>query len=99
VLEYLELMVGKRLLVRITYVGSGDSSDEKVQFVGVVTDVDPVVMIDHGMAEPFSLPAERDAYDEAPPGHYTLHDTGEVVEDPDFMTTWTVNPPDKWFDE
>jgi hypothetical protein len=99
VLENLELMVGKRLLVGITYVGSSDSSDEKVQFVGVVTGVDPVVTIDHGMAEPFSLPAEPDAYDEAPPGQCTLQDTGEVVEDPDFMTTWTVNPPDKWFDE
>jgi|SRR5665213_176561 len=99
VLENLEVVVGKRLLVGITYVGSPDSPDEKLQVVGVVTEVDPVVMIDHGIAEPFSLPAEPDAYDEAPPGEYTLHGSGEVIEDPDFMTIWTVNPPDKWFEE
>jgi hypothetical protein len=99
VLERLEVMIGKRLLVGITYVGSVDGPGNKLQFVGVVTEVDPEVVIDHDSAEPFRLPAESDAYNEAPPGEYTLHGTGEAIEDPDFMTIWTVNPPDKWFDE
>ena len=99
VIENLEVMVGKRLLVGIAYVGTADGPGETLQFVGVVTEIDPLVTIDHDLAEPFSLPAERDAYNEAPPGEYTLHGNGEVVEDPDFMTIWTVNPPDMWFEE
>ena len=95
VLESLEVMIGKRILVGITYLGSGDEPDRTVQLAGTVTAVEPLVTIDHGQPEPFTLPPLQDAYDAAPAGRYTLQESGEVVEDPDFVTTWTVSPPEE----
>jgi len=39
------------------------------------------------------LPPEPEAYEPAPPGEYRLRSTGEVVVDPDYLTTWTVGSP------
>jgi hypothetical protein len=90
----LEAMIGKRLLVGITYLGDGDEPDELEQFVGVVREVEPLVSIDvEGRSEPFTLPPEPDAYEVAAEGQYRLRRSGEVVVNPDFVTTWTVNPP------
>ena len=36
------------------------------------------------------LPADAHAYDPAPRGRYVLGVTGDVVVDPDFVTTWDV---------
>jgi len=95
VLESLEVMIGKRILVGITYLGSGDEPDDTVQLTGTVTAVEPLVTIDHGQPAPFTLPPLQDAYDRAPPGKYTLRGSGEVVENPDFIATWTVSPSEE----
>jgi hypothetical protein len=41
------------------------------------------------------IPADAHAFEPAPRGRYVLGITGEVVEDPDFVTTWDVvaGPP------
>jgi hypothetical protein len=41
----------------------------------------------------FWLPPEPSALNHAPPGEYRFRSTGEVVVDPDLMTTWTVTAP------
>ena len=90
----LSTMIGKRLLVGITYLDPSGEIDDQVEFAGVVTAVEPLVAIDRGDgSEPFTLPPEPQAYDEAAAGDYTLRTTGEVVSNPDFVTTWTVNAP------
>ena len=43
--------------------------------------------------ETFRLPWHLGAFFPAKPGSYRLKDTGEVVEDPDYTTTWTVKSP------
>jgi len=42
------------------------------------------------------LPPDLRAFQDAPPGEYRLRSTGEVVVDPDFISSWTINrpPPD-----
>jgi hypothetical protein len=62
------------------------------QFCGRVLDVaDGVVVVErpHAPGEPAVLPADFGAYDEAAPGRYLLP-SGEVVDDPDYVTTWDV---------
>ena len=60
----------------------------------LLVSVEPLVAIDRGDgAEPFTLPPESDAYSPADPGEYRLHSSGEVVSDPDYLTTWTVQSP------
>jgi hypothetical protein len=78
--------------VGITYLdGTGEVTSTQ-QFCGHVLDVvDGVVVVDRpGQEEPAVLPADAAAYQPAPLGSYTLHGTGEIVIDPDFMTTWRV---------
>ncbi len=89
-------MLGKRLLTGVSYLDAGGDVTEQVEFVGRVLSVDPLVAIDRGDGcEPFTLPPEPEAFDAAAPGEYRLRSSGEVVEDPDFLTTWTVTPPDR----
>jgi hypothetical protein len=47
-----------------------------------VTSVDPLVSIDRGTGEPFTLPPVPGAFDPATPDEYRLRSTGEVVTDP-----------------
>lgn len=43
--------------------------------------------------EEFWLPPQLEAFEPVPPGDYRLRSTGETVHDPDFTTTWTMEPP------
>jgi hypothetical protein len=85
-------MVGKVLLVGIRYLDESGEVVDRLQFAGVVTSVDPLVAIDRYEDEPFTLPPEPEAFDIGEAGEYRLQ-TGEVVVDPDFETTWTVAAP------
>jgi len=42
----------------------------------------------------YHLPPHLDAFFPAPPGTYRLRGTGEEVVDPNFTTTWEINPPE-----
>lgn len=89
-------LVGRRLLFSVRYVAADGTRTDRYQACGTVTEVEPdgVVTIDvPGADEPFTLPADPEAYDVAAPGEYRLHETGEVVVDPDYTSTWTVRAP------
>ena len=96
-------MLGKRVLIGITVLTSTDELVEQRQLVGTVASVHPVDGIEFNLDDgtTYRLPPDPRALEEAPPGEYRLHSTGEVVLDPDYVTTWTVHqaldadsPPD-----
>jgi len=88
-------MIGKRLLVGVSYLAPGGGIQDQLQFAGQVLAVDPLVCIDQGEGmEPFTLPPVEEAFDPAPPGEYRLRSTGQVVVDPGFITSWTVQRPE-----
>lgn len=61
------------------------------QFCGTVLEVtEGVVVVDRPGGEPALLPADADAYEPAAAGEYRLKATGEVIQNPDFVTTWQV---------
>ena len=78
----LDAMLDRRIVVGLTYCGEDGSVDKKVQFAGVVCEVDPLVVIDADDGFVFTLPADAEAYD--------------VADEPGvaFMATWTIHPPD-----
>jgi hypothetical protein len=43
--------------------------------------------------ESWCIPPDLRAISEAAPGTYRLRDTGERIEDPDLLTTWTIQEP------
>jgi hypothetical protein len=89
-------MVGKTVLVGKTFI-RGDREPEHVQFHGPIEAVDEgagfaIRRVDNGEIE--WLPPDLRAFFPAEEGVYTLASTGEEVHDPDYISTWTVNPPD-----
>lgn len=85
-------LVGLRLLVGVTFVDDDGNVLDRQQFCGRVLDVaDGVVAVERpGWDEPALIPADEEAFRPAEPGTYRLHGTGEVVVNPDVLTTWTV---------
>ena len=86
-------MIGRRVLVGITYVDAQGEVVEQVQFMGIVQAVDPLVSVDTGADDPFTLPPEPNAFARGQPGVYTLRSPGESIVDPDYVSTWTVRAP------
>ena len=85
-------MVGHRVLVGKTYV-RGESVLQHVQFHGVIEDASErqgfaVRRSDTGDIE--WLPPDMRAFEQAPPGEYMLRSTGEVIVDPDMVSSWVV---------
>jgi hypothetical protein len=65
---------------------------EQRQFLGTIARIDPAAGIElaHGDGSTYWLPPDVRPLEEAAPGEYRLRSTGEVVVDPDYTCTWTV---------
>ena len=88
-------LLGKTLLVGITYYTQGGKLIEQKQFWGSVIQADNrSIKIRQADGEVFAMPPDLSAVSPAAPGDYTLRSTGEVVTDPDFLSTWTCTRPD-----
>ena len=94
-LDALDRMIGATLLVRITYLKPDETVGHVAEFAGVVTSVDPLVTIERGGDEPFTLPPDPDAFEVGVPGEYHLHSTGAIVVNPDYTSIWTVHEPQR----
>jgi len=88
--------VGKQLLVGMTYLDHNQEFIELKQFHGEIVrinDYEGIVIKLHGSDEEFKLPPDITSLKPAPPGEYRLRATGEIVIDPDLLTTWTLTKP------
>ena len=89
-----ESLLGKVMLIGLTFYDHNDNMLERKQLWGTVTEANEnKILVEQKNGETFSLPPDLEAVKEAPPGEYRLHSTGEVVENPDFLTTWNVTRP------
>jgi hypothetical protein len=92
--EFATTVLGSVVLVGITR--RTPAGDEQEQFYGIVERADAggidLALSGSRSGEHFFLPPDPRAFFPAQPGSYRLRNTGEVVEDPDFTTTWTVGP-------
>lgn len=88
-------LLGKSVLVGITRVDHNGEVVSQEQFHGQVESLDDglVHIRVAGNGQDFTLPPDASSFVKAPPGHYRLHSTGEVVVDPDFTSSWTVRSP------
>jgi hypothetical protein len=87
-------LIGKSVLVGLTYVDANGDVEEVVQFFGQITSFDEeMVTIARESGEDFTLPPAIEAFEEAESGEYSLRSTGEVIVDPDLISTWTIRAP------
>jgi hypothetical protein len=90
-------LLGAHVLVGVTDMNQAGEVVGKSQFHGRVIKAHPtegVILVDATGHEHW-LPPRRASYEPADPGEYRLRSTGEIVVDPDYLTTWIRYPPDR----
>lgn len=91
-------LIGKRVLVGLTILDADEELLEQKQFHGTIVDADARrgigIQLEQG-EELYRLPPDLTSVHPAPPGTYRLRSTGEEVVDPDLLSTWTIQKPDK----
>jgi hypothetical protein len=88
-------------LVGVTYLNADGNPGRQIQFDGTVETVGPdVIAVRRGdSGELFTLPMAPESFTPAEPGEYRLRDSGRIVRDPAFVSTWNIWPSDVVEDE
>lgn len=87
-------LIGKTILIGITYYTDENEFIEQKQYWGTVVEASELMIsVRRNNGEIFGLPPDLSSTRKAPPGEYRLNSTGEIVVDPDYLTTWTVKRP------
>ena len=85
-------LIGKVLLVEITYYTHDNEFIEQKQFYGTVTEANEnLIRLKQKNGKDFTLPPDLTSTKRARKGEYKLRSTGEIVVDPDFLATWNLN--------
>ena len=85
-------LIGKTILIGLTYYTEDDEFIEQKQYWGTVIESNENrILVKLNDGEIFGLPPDLSSTKIAPPGEYRLRSTGEVVVDPDYLTTWNIN--------
>lgn len=95
--ELASMYVGKYILIGITYFDHFGKEIERLQMHGVVqtASTEGITISLRGTrdGESWIMPPVLESIYPAKPGSYKLHLTGEVIEDPDLLSTWSVTKP------
>jgi hypothetical protein len=94
-LERARSLVGKHVIIGLTYYDHNDTFLEQVQLHGDIVRFDQAEAVVRlsSTGELFILPPDPSAFVEAAPGEYRLRSTGEVIVDPDLTSSWTIQKP------
>ena len=85
----LEEMSGKTILIGITYYTAEEEFIEQKQLWGrVIETSEKYILVKLNNGEMFSLPPDLSSTKPAPAGEHRLRSTGEIVVNPDYLTTW-----------
>jgi hypothetical protein len=94
--EVADAAIGKTVLVGVTYLSpDGETVARQVQYHGVIIRADRAFGVEiqcdgEKRGEVKKLPPDMTTFTSAKAGEYHLRSTGEVVVDPDFISSWTV---------
>ncbi len=96
--EFAQSLLGKTVIIGLTYNTRAGDVDRQEQLYGIVRSTDPRTGIEVELAgrrfgETYWLPPQTSNFQRADPGNYRLRATGEEVINPDYITTWVINPP------
>jgi hypothetical protein len=89
--------VGKIVLVGITDLDRNGKPTKRRQFFGTITEIsvkNGMIVTSINNATHLALPPDLSTLLPAKPGVYRLRSTGEVVTDPDLLTTWEFKKGD-----
>ncbi len=90
-----EKMIGKSMIVGMTFYDKNDEFVERKQLWGEIVAIKKnTIFLKQKNGEEFCIPNDPSAIETAELGEYTLHSTGEVVKDPDYLSIWDITLPD-----
>lgn len=89
---------GRYVLVGITYTDPDGTPLSLEQKHGVVVSADKdqgiaIALKGAGHGETYWLPPQTSNLHKAQAGTYRLKESGDVIENPDYVTNWTITPP------
>jgi len=89
--------LGKYILLGVTFLDHEGNETRSQQLHGVVekATAEGITVSLRGThdGESWNMPPDLGAISAAVPGIYTLHATGERIENPDLLATWTIQAP------
>ena len=89
-------LIGKTILIGLTYYTANNEFIEQKQYWGKVLESNENrILVKLNGGEIFGLPPDLSSTQVAAPGEYRLRSTGEIVVNPDFLTTWNINRPEE----
>ena len=90
-MKSIDSLLDKILLIGITVLDKDDELITQIQVYGPVirANAEGIVISRNETQGEFSIPPDFDNIFEAEPGEYKLRATGEVVVDPDYLSSWT----------
>ena len=94
--EEAKAIIGKHLLVGVTHRNDSDEVTGLEQFHGEIIRAsreEGIILRLSGSGKERWVPPDLSRLEPAAPGNYRIKDSGEVVVDPDLLSTWTVYPP------
>jgi hypothetical protein len=91
-------LVGKHVLIGLSYYDHKENLLERKQIHGKIISADErrgiaVELEGEHQGEQFWLPPDLRPFQEARPGEYRLHSTGEVLANPDLVCVWSITKP------
>jgi hypothetical protein len=95
--EKAKAIIGKHLLVGVTHRNHYEEITGLEQFHGEIIRAsreEGIILRLSGSGEERWVPPDLSRLEPASPGQYKLKGSGEIVTDPDLLSTWTVYPPD-----
>ena len=88
-------LIGKIVLIGMTYYTPDNQFIEQKQFWGKVSEIrEDQIIVQQKSGEIVSLPPDLRSVKPAPPSAYRLRSTGEIIENPDYLSTWIVHAPE-----
>jgi hypothetical protein len=94
-------LVGQLVLAGITYLAAdGKTETSQVQCWGRIVSAKPegIAIVCEGKTwtgQTMTLPPHLSAFQAARPGEYRLRSTGEMIENPDLTTSWSIKRASK----
>ena len=87
-------LIRKTILIGLTYYTADNEFIEQKQYWGTVIESNENrILVKLNDGEIFGLPPDLSSTKIASPRECRLRSTGEVVVDPDYLSTWNINRP------
>jgi len=91
--ELQAFLKGKLFLIGLTFIDQDEKVIEQYQTSGIVDELtdEGFIRFNRSDGSLFQIPYDKSSINKAAEGEYTEKSTGNIIINPDFLTSWTIN--------